>query len=172
MRSSLFVLVACVGVAACSSSSTSSPSTSGGGSGNGADGGSTAADDGGSSADTDAGSGSTGSGGMNGCKAASYTDASTGTANDRMIMISSGAFDMPCMTIAAGQSVMFMWDLATYPLEPGLSPAHTTDTAGTAPSPITEKTSGSIATIKFAAAGMYPFYVKGHNTMSGVIEVK
>jgi plastocyanin len=165
MRSSVFALLTCLSVAACSSTSTS-PAGSGGGTA-GADGG---ADEDAGLADLDAGS--TASGTMNGCSTAKYLDVTTGTANDRMIMISGGKFDYPCMTILKGQSVMFMWDLATYPLEPGVSPSHPTDPAGTTPSPITEKTSGSIATIKFPTAGMYPYYVKGHTTMSGVVEVK
>ncbi len=169
MRSSFGILVLAASLAACSSTSTTSSGGTGA-TGSGTDGGTEADDAGG--ADIDAGSGATSSGGMNGCKATAYMDVTTGTANDRMIMISGGKFDYPCMTILAGQSVMFMWDLATYPLEPGLSPDHTADPAGAASTPITEKKSGSIATIKFPTAGMYPYYAKGHATMTGVIEVK
>ena len=71
--------------------------------------------------------------GMNGCKTAGYLDETKGTANDRMIMIAGGKFDYPCMTIKTGQSVMLMWNFATYPLAPGLAPDHASDPAGTDP---------------------------------------
>ena len=57
-----------------------------------------------------------------------YMDMSKGTDSDRMIMMNqAGAFDMPCMTIVAGQSVMFMWDLAMDPISPGVAPSHAGD---------------------------------------------
>ena len=169
MRSTVFALVTSLLVVACSSTSTSGP-TGSGGAGPGSSGAAGAVDeDAGSAVDTDAGSAAA-SGTMNGCS--KFLDLTKGTANDRMIMISGTKFDYPCMTISAGQSVMFMWNLATYPLEPGLAPAHENDPAGATPSPITEKTSGAIATIKFPTGGMYPYYVKGHPTLTGVVEVK
>lgn len=110
--------------------------------------------------------------GMNGCKTTGYLDETAGTANDRMIMIAGGKFDYPCMTIKAGQSVMLMWNFATYPLAPGLAPDHANDPAGTDPTPIMMHSTGSLATPAFPTAGMYPFYVTGHAGMSGVIQVQ
>jgi plastocyanin len=59
-----------------------------------------------------------------------------------------------------------------YPLAPGLSPDHSTDTAGTTPTPIPTQTTGMVATVPFPSAGTYPFYVTGHTGMSGVVQAK
>jgi hypothetical protein len=112
---------------------------------------------------------------INACTSDVYMDMSTGSASDRMIMMtSSGQFDMPCMTIAAGQSVMFMWNLTTYPIAPGVAPSHMSDPAGSAPNPIQMHASGSVYTVPFATAGFYPFYVPGHDAdgLMGVIQVQ
>jgi hypothetical protein len=109
---------------------------------------------------------------MNGCASSDYVDASTGSGNDRMIMVNSGKFDKPCMIIATGQSVMFMWDFSTYPLAPGLSPTHSMDTPGTTPTPITAQSSGQSTTTAFPNAGFYPFYVGNSTDMTGVVQVK
>lgn len=109
---------------------------------------------------------------MNGCGAADYMDMTMGTDQDRMIMAQGTMFDMPCMTILAGQSVMFMWDFSKDPLEPGNAPEHATDPPGDSPNPITEQTSGATTSVKFPKAGMFPFHVKGQPMMTGVIHVK
>jgi hypothetical protein len=109
---------------------------------------------------------------INGCSADKYMDMSKGTETDRMVMINmSGAFDMPCMTIAAGQSVMFMWDLATYPIAPGVAPSHTGDPTGTTPNVIAMRSTGMVYTVMFPSAGFYPFYVPGHDMLAGTIQV-
>jgi plastocyanin len=110
---------------------------------------------------------------MNGCATKDYMDMSTGAANDRMIMINaSGQLGMPCISIKAGQAVMFMWELSKYPLAPGLAPEHATDPASMTPTPITPTSSGQSATLTFKTAGRYAFHVSGHAGMDGVIEVK
>jgi hypothetical protein len=116
------------------------------------------------------GSGHAGS--MNGCASSDYVDASTGSSDGRMIMVSSGKFDKPCMIIATGQSVMFMWDFSMYPLAPGLSPTHSTDMPGTTPTPIMAQSTGQSTTTAFPSAGFYPFYVSNSTGMAGVVEVK
>jgi hypothetical protein len=109
---------------------------------------------------------------MNGCAPTAYVDESAGTNDDRMIMVSSGKFDKPCMTIKVGQSIMFMWDFSMYPLAPGLSPSHSGDMPGTTPTPITMQTSGQETTIAFPNAGLFPYYVSNNADMSGVIAVQ
>lgn len=109
---------------------------------------------------------------LHGCTAAMYVDQTGGTANDRMIMTqgTSNAFDYPCMTIRAGQGVMFMWAFSRHPLAPGLAPGE----AGMAPdmTPITPFNTGSVHTITFRTPGLYPFYCTAHpSTMKGVIQV-
>lgn len=126
--------------------------------------------------EVDAGAADTGSSipVMNACTPDAYMDMSTGTASDRMIMLNAAhQFDMPCMTINAHQAVMFMWALSTYPIAPGLAPSHMSDTAGTDPSPIQMRSTGSVYTVTFPTAGFYPFYVTGHDaTLLGVIQVQ
>jgi hypothetical protein len=107
---------------------------------------------------------------MNGCT--TYQDITTGPSVDRMIMVDSGKFDVPCMTILAGQMVDFMWNFAMYPLAPGLAPEHMGDTAGTTPSPIMSTTTGMDVKFTFPSAGLYPFYVPGFPGMDGTIQVK
>src|SRR6185369_6086125 len=55
---------------------------------------------------------------LHGCAESDFVDVRSGTQDDRMIMVLNGTttFDYPCMTISAGQSVMFMWDFAVHPL--------------------------------------------------------
>ena len=168
IRNTALVLVALAAVA-CSSTSTPTTGTNTGSNGGNTGGTASAVDSGAGGGDTTSSSSDT----LNGCGTTSYTDMTTGTATDRMIMLNaSGKFDMPCMTIKAGQGVMFMWDFTKYPLTPGLEPDHSTDTGATDPSPIISVTSGTEKTITFKTAGMYPFHVNGKTGMSGVIEVK
>lgn len=112
---------------------------------------------------------------LNNCAEAAYTDLSKASAT-RMIMPVSGkkAFDVPCMEIAAGESVMFMWNYATHPLMPGIAPSHANDTGATEPSPIPMKSSGSNGTVKFPTPGYYPYYcaVDEAAGMMGVVKVK
>ena len=112
---------------------------------------------------------------INACTSDVYMDMSTGTAGDRMIMLNGAhQFDMPCMTINAGQAVMFMWAFSSYPIAPGVAPSHASDPPGASPSPIQPHMSGSVYTVTFPTAGFYPFYVVGHDAsgLMGVIQVQ
>lgn len=149
---------------------------------------------GGSSSGTDSGSGITDSGGGNDaavevdsaaevdsgpvathdCGDADFIDQTAGTADDRMIMVPRGTttFDFPCMTIRAGQSVMFMWDFTMHPLAAGgVAPGH--PGTGTTPSPIEARTSGVVYDVAFPSPGDYPFYCETHHHsgMVGVVRV-
>lgn len=110
---------------------------------------------------------------LNGCSDARFVDRSTGTADDRMVMVPLGttSFDQPCLSIRAGQSVMFMWDFTEYPLVPGVAPSQTG--AGTEPTPIAERRTGDSYTVSFANAGDYPYYSPGTYAagMLGVVRV-
>jgi len=90
-----------------------------------------------------------------------------------MIMVPRGTttFDHPCMTISAGQAVMFMWDFSMHPLVAGVAPGHTG--TGTEPSPIVSQTTGELYEPAFPAAGDYPFHcgTHGHGGMYGVVRV-
>lgn len=109
---------------------------------------------------------------LNGCTSDLYVDQTGGTANDRMIMTrgSTNTFDFPCMTIRAGQAVMFMWTFSRHPLAPGLAPGE----AGTEPpsTPIQPFSSGSVHSITFRTPGFYPFHCTNHSgAMKGTIQV-
>ena len=89
------------------------------------------------------------------------------------MMQNNGTFDFPCMTILAGQSIMFMWKFTSYPLAPGLAPSHSSDPAGSTPTPIQMHNSGTVYTVMFPSAGFYPYYVTGHDaTLLGTIQVQ
>jgi len=109
---------------------------------------------------------------LNGCTSDLYVDQTGGTASDRMIMTrgSTNTFDFPCMTIRAGQAVMFMWTFSRHPLAPGLAPGE----AGTEPpsTPIQPFSSGSVHSITFRTPGFYPFHCTNHSgAMKGTIQV-
>ena len=121
-------------------------------------------------------SGSTGDAGLralHGCGEADFLDRTAGTDDSRMIMVPRGTtrFDYPCMTIRAGQSVMFMWDFASHPLAPGVAPGQSG--TGTEPTPIPVQTTGELTTIAFPTAGDYPYYCSAHHAagMVGVVRV-
>jgi plastocyanin len=108
------------------------------------------------------------------CEEADFVDLTAGDADSRMIMVPSGTstFDQPCITIRAGQSVMFMWDFAAHPLEAGVAPGHPGES--TEPTPIEPQTTGSLYTVAFPTAGDYAYYctVHFHSTgMYGVVRV-
>lgn len=108
-----------------------------------------------------------------GCGEADFVDLSAGAADERMIMVPRGTFtfDNPCITISAGQAVMFMWDFGMHPLQPGVAPGH--PGMGAEPSPIVAQTTGALYEVTFAAAGDYPFYcgTHYHSGMYGVVRV-
>jgi plastocyanin len=90
-----------------------------------------------------------------------------------MVMVPPGTFefDFPCMTIRAGQDVMFMWDFADHPLRSGIAPGETG--VGTEPSPIEPQDTGSLYTETFSTPGFYPYFCEAHSdlAMFGVIRV-
>ncbi len=107
------------------------------------------------------------------CRESDFVDLTAEPTDERMIMVPRGTFmfDKPCMTIRAGQSVMFMWDFTTHPLVGGVAPGH--PGAGTEPNPIVSQSSGALYDQAFAAAGDYPFYcgMHFHSGMMGVVRV-
>jgi plastocyanin len=110
---------------------------------------------------------------LHGCSNADFVDRTAGSDDSRMIMVPNGtlSFDFPCMTIRAGQAVMFMWDFVDHPLEPGVAPGE--EGQGTEPSPILPQETGSLYTATFDTPGTYPFYCTVHHdaSMVGVIRV-
>jgi plastocyanin len=110
---------------------------------------------------------------LHGCAEADFIDLRAGTPDDRMIMVPTGTlmFDFPCITISAGQAVMFMWDFALHPLAPGVAPGRTG--TGTEPSPIVAQSTGMLYEPVFPTAGDYPFYCTLHHAgaMVGVVRV-
>jgi plastocyanin len=109
---------------------------------------------------------------MHGCAESNFVDQTAGTNNDRMIMTrgTTSAFDYPCMTIRAGQSVIFMWAFSRHPLAPGLAPGETGTPSEM--SPIAAHNTGSVYTVRFPSAGVFPFFCSVHpGTMKGVVRV-
>jgi plastocyanin len=172
MKSSMttFATSACVMLAmattGCESTSTPGTDASTGGSDSGTDA-STAVD---AQAAVDAPMASTA---LHGCDEADFVDRTTGPADSRMIMVPRGTntFDFPCMTIRAGQAVMFMWSFGPHPLAPGVAPGETGE--GTEPSPIEPQTMGALYEPVFETPGTYPFYCTSHAAggMVGVVRV-
>ena len=119
-------------------------------------------------AENDAGSMAT-----HGCEEADFVDRRSGSPSSRMIMVPRGtfSFDFPCMTISAGQAVMFMWDFSLHPLAPGVAPG--LPGTGTEPSPIVAQTSGALYEPTFTTPGDYPFHCATHfgSGMVGVVRV-
>ena len=94
-------------------------------------------------------------GALHACDEADFVDLSGGAPESRMIMVPRGTFmfDNPCVTIRAGQAVMFMWDFAVHPLMPGVAPDHTG--TGTDPSSIVAQSTGTLSEQVFPATGDY-----------------
>lgn len=110
---------------------------------------------------------------LHGCEESDFIDLTTGPADSRMVMVPRGTtrFDFPCITIRAGQAVMFMWDFAAHPLAPGVAPGQTG--MGTEPSPIEPQSTGELYEPVFPTAGDYPYYCTLHHGagMVGVVRV-
>lgn len=109
---------------------------------------------------------------LHGCADGRFVDRSGGTEDDRMIMATrSNLYDPPCMMIRAGQAVMFMSSFTSHPLAPGVAPGQSG--AGTTPSPIRMRTTGTVYNVTFPTAGDYPFYCTYHagGGMYGVVRV-
>lgn len=107
------------------------------------------------------------------CQEADFVDRTTGADDTRMVMVPTGTteFDPPCMTIRAGQSVMFMWDFSAHPLGVGVAPGH--PGTSTTPTPIEPQTTGMLYTVAFPDAGDYAYYCTTHfhSGMLGVVRV-
>ena len=82
------------------------------------------------------------------------------------------SYSVPCMTIAAGQTVRFEGSFLGHPLAPGISP--TDLTAGSPNSPIPQLSEGMMTDVTFPTAGTYPFFCQMHflTGMTGVIHVR
>lgn len=107
------------------------------------------------------------------CEDADFVDRTAGADGSRTIMATPAAFafDQPCMTVRAGQSLTFAWDFAAHPLAAGVAPGHPGDSAE--PTPIEGQTTGSTYTVAFPTAGDYAFYCSTHfhSGMLGVVRV-
>jgi len=114
-------------------------------------------------------------GGFNGCSDSNFVDRTAATA-DRTVAFGTGAaafaYTPKCITVAAGQTVTFMGDLAVHPLAPGTSPAAMD--AGTAGNPIARTNTGTMARVTFASAGTYPYFCEFHYAggMVGAVRVR
>ena len=92
--------------------------------------------------------------------------------DDRTIRGEHGnAYDPPCMTVRVGQTVTFVSNFLSHPLEPGVAPRRSG--AGTTPSPIEARSAGGTYAVRFASAGDYPYFCVYHagGGMYGVVRV-
>jgi plastocyanin len=108
---------------------------------------------------------------INGCTAAMYTDKSTSTGT-QTIVIEGGTFTYTpkCLIVAKGTTVRWEGSLATHPLKAGPVAG---STGGTAGSPIVETDTGSSVEFTFANAGTFPYFCTIHApVMAGSIHVK
>lgn len=83
----------------------------------------------------------------------------------------STAYDPPCLTIAAGQSVTFAGNFTFHPLRPGESRGLA---LGSANNPIPPTSSGDATVdVSFPTAGTYPYFCQVHAAigMRGVVRV-
>jgi plastocyanin len=114
-------------------------------------------------------------GGLNGCAEANFIDR-TAAAADRTVSFGTGAnafsYGPKCLTVAAGQTVTFMGDLAVHPLAPGTSPSAVD--AGTTGNPIPRTSTGAMVRVTFASAGTFPYFCEFHYAggMVGVVRVR
>lgn len=108
----------------------------------------------------------------NGCNTADFIDR-TASAAIRTVTFGVGGFTYSpkCITIAAGQQVMFSGTFASHPLRPGVG---ATATAGSPNNPIMATSAGTTASFTFPTAGMYPYNCQFHDGsgMNGVVKVQ
>ncbi|MGQ0506783.1 MAG: cupredoxin domain-containing protein [Myxococcaceae bacterium] len=112
---------------------------------------------------------------IHGCTAAAYTDRS-GAQDDRTIGFGGTnaspalGFSPKCLTVAAGQSVIFKGSFSTHPLRSG----EYMGTRGSTPNPVPSQSTGNAdLTVAFPTAGLYPYLCESHvPAMVGVIQVK
>jgi plastocyanin len=122
-----------------------------------------AAKDGGGDAGLDGGP-------LNGCSAGKYANRENGGQGNRTIGVTTqggnNVYDVPCMSIKKGQSVVWNMTpstLAAHPLAPF---------GGDTPTPITVTNTGTQITFAFPNAGVYGFHSQLDATMLGAIEVQ
>ncbi len=110
---------------------------------------------------------------LNGCGTANFVDRTASTALRTVSFggTSGFAYSPKCITIAAGQQVMFSGDFTTHPLRPGVGG---NATAGSANNPIVATGTGNTASFTFPAAGSYPYNCLLHDGsgMNGVVKVQ
>lgn len=108
----------------------------------------------------------------NGCNTADFVDR-TATTAIRTVTFGVGGFTYSpkCITIAAGQQVMFSGTFTSHPLRPGVG---ATATAGSPNNPIMATSTGTTASFTFPTAGMYPYNCQLHDGsgMNGVVKVQ
>lgn len=109
---------------------------------------------------------------FNNCNAADFVDRTGITATRTVTFGTTGnTYSPKCITIAAGQSVMFSGNFGGHPLRPGVG---ANATAGSANNPITATGSGTTASFTFPTAGSYPYNCQFHDAggMNGVVKVQ
>jgi len=111
---------------------------------------------------------------QNGCEADAYEDRTEDGA-ERVIAIARDGltFTPKCMTLAAGQSVVWEGNLSAHPLAPG-NPSD--ERAGSPDNPIEPTSSGDSVEFRFEKPGIYPYYCSVHafgtgQGMAGVVQV-
>lgn len=109
------------------------------------------------------------------CTTEMYADRSAPTA-ERTIEFGGAttpfSYSVPCMIIAAGQTVRFQGSFIGHPLEHGVSPADMN--AGSPNTPIPRLSEGMMTDVTFPTAGTYPYFCQMHYLagMTGVIHVR
>lgn len=109
---------------------------------------------------------------LNDCTEADYVDRSGDAQTERTVVpVGSTGYDPRCLTIRAGQSVVFSMDFTAHPLSPGVP--HGSSAGATTPTPITAQTTGTMHTVTFSSPGFYPFFCirHGHVGMAGTVQV-
>lgn len=108
---------------------------------------------------------------LNDCTGAMYVDRSATDAERTVRPRGSTGYTPRCVTIRAGQSVVFEMSFTAHPLVPGIP--HGPTAGATSPNPIAAQSAGTTYTVLLQDAGYYPFYCRthGHVGMAGVIRV-
>lgn len=114
---------------------------------------------------------------LNGCTEAMFVDR-TAAGAERVIGFggarTSGPFTYAprCLTVAAGQTVVFEGSFNAHPLSPGTAPGALT--AGSPNNPIPRMATTSALMVMFPAAGNYPYFCEVHYAagMNGVVRVR
>jgi plastocyanin len=147
-------LAAALALVACGDSGSDTTGSGGGGTGGSADGGNTTTDGGGGSAPA----------GLNGCSDTNYQDRTDAAADHEITWdLSVGSSDERCLEIKAGQSVKFVGNFTTHPLQ---------EKGGDTPNPIADADlSGADTTVTFDTAGEFGFVCGVHASMTGAIKV-